>query len=58
MTINAFKIVCVELVLMEKNMPAARVCHVTDSGAGRCTRNMRNIAKNTRKDTYTTINGF
>jgi hypothetical protein len=48
----------IELALMPENMPVYGVCHMTDSGTGRCTRNMRNKAKNTRNDTYTTINGF
>ena len=43
MHFKLFVIDKIELVLMWENMPDARVCHITDSGTGRCTRKTRNI---------------
>ena len=31
----------IEMVLMPENMLVSRVCHITNSGTSRCTRNMK-----------------
>ena len=58
MQFKLFVINKVEIVLMLENMPVSRVCYITDSGTGRCTRNMKKYIKNTRNDTSTTIKRF
>ena len=58
MQFKLFAIDKIELVLRLEKMPGAGVCYITDSGTGRCTRNIKNIAKTTRNNTSTTINGF
>ena len=58
MDFKLFAIDKIEIVLMPENMPVSGVCYLTDSGTGKCTRDMKSIAKNIRNDTSTTIKGF
>ena len=56
MHFKLFAIDKIEMLFMLKNMPVSRVCHITDSGTGRCTRKARNILLYSRNGMHTIIN--